>query len=215
MTKAIRMPPCSTCGVTRRIKLPWRRCTWASNGAGSVIESMAAAIGRDDEKRAELTRGKRRVLVALEVALNRLCEPGIHSSERIGGEGEEREKSPLSFFSRAASSRSLPLSPRLQLAVLSCLSVVCERRNSGKAMADAPTSPHAVLEALQLSLASDPNALDHARLVLGQWARAPRFYAYLVDVFTSREGVQLEVRLQAALQFKNGVEKYWRKGALQ
>ncbi|TKA55315.1 hypothetical protein B0A53_02239 [Rhodotorula sp. CCFEE 5036] len=81
-------------------------------------------------------------------------------------------------------------------------------------MADAPTSPHAVLEALQLSLASDPNALDHARLVLGQWARAPRFYAYLVDVFTSREGVQLEVRLQAALQFKNGVEKYWRKGAL-
>lgn len=82
-------------------------------------------------------------------------------------------------------------------------------------MAEAPTSPHDVLQALQLSLASDPNALDHARLVLGQWARAPRFYTYLVDVFTSREGVQLEVRLQAALQFKNGVEKYWRKGALQ
>jgi hypothetical protein len=182
------------------------------------MAAAAAAIGRDDEKRAELTRGKRRVLVALEVALNRLCGLGIHSSERIGGRGEEnkpRFRSPLLFFFTRRQSVRLPLSPRLQLAVLSCLSVPSERRNSGKAMADAPTSPHAVLEALQLSLASDPNALDHARLVLGQWARAPRFYTYLVDVFTSREGVQLEVRLQAALQFKNGVEKYWRKGALQ
>ena len=94
MTKAIRIPPCSTCGVTRRIRLPWRRCTWASNGAGSVIESIvaaAAAVGRDDEKRADLTGGKRRVLVALEVALNRLCELSIHSSERIGGRGEENK----------------------------------------------------------------------------------------------------------------------------
>ncbi|GAA5866359.1 hypothetical protein JCM3774_006631 [Rhodotorula dairenensis] len=81
-------------------------------------------------------------------------------------------------------------------------------------MADAPTSPHDVLQALQLSLASDPAALDHSRQLLGQWARAPRFYTYLVDVFTSREGIQLQVRVQAALQFKNGVERYWRKGAL-
>lgn len=82
-------------------------------------------------------------------------------------------------------------------------------------MAEAPTSPHDVLQALQLSLASDPAALDHSRHLLGQWARESRFYTYLVDVFTTREGIQPEVRLQAALQFKNGVERYWRKGALQ
>ncbi|GAA5991993.1 hypothetical protein JCM10908_000686 [Rhodotorula pacifica] len=81
-------------------------------------------------------------------------------------------------------------------------------------MAEAPTSPHDVLQALQLSLSSDPAALDHARQLLGTWARAPSFYTYLVDVFSAREGIQLEVRLQAALQFKNGVEKFWRKGAL-
>lgn len=221
MTKAIRIPPCSTCGVTRRIKLPWRRCTWASNGAGSVNESIAAAaaaIGRDDEKRADLTRGKRRGLVAMEVALNRLCELSIHSSERIGGRGDENKPrveiaTPCFFHAPPVGpSSAFPAAPAGSL-------VVSERsqraQNSGKAMAEAPTSPHDVLEALQLSLASDPNALDHARLVLGQWARAPRFYTYLVDVFTSREGVQLDVRLQAALQFKNGVEKYWRKGALQ
>ncbi|BGP52842.1 hypothetical protein JCM8202v2_000399 [Rhodotorula sphaerocarpa] len=81
-------------------------------------------------------------------------------------------------------------------------------------MAQPPSSPHEVLEVLHLSLSPDPAALDHARQLLGHWAHAPSFYSYLVDVFTTREGIQLEVRLQAALQFKNGVERYWRKGAL-
>lgn len=82
-------------------------------------------------------------------------------------------------------------------------------------MAQPPSSPHEVLEVLHLSLSPDPAALDHACQLLGHWAHAPSFYSYLVDVFTTREGIQLEVRLQAALQFKNGVERYWRKGALQ
>lgn len=82
-------------------------------------------------------------------------------------------------------------------------------------MAQAPTSPHDVLNALNLSLSADPAHLDHARQLLGTWQHAPGFYTYLVDVFTTREGIQHEVRLQAALQFKNGVERYWRRGALQ
>ncbi|POY71320.1 hypothetical protein BMF94_5632 [Rhodotorula taiwanensis] len=81
-------------------------------------------------------------------------------------------------------------------------------------MAQAPTSPHDVLNALNLSLSADPAHLDHARQLLGTWQHAPGFYTYLVDVFTTREGIQHEVRLQAALQFKNGVERYWRRGAL-
>ncbi|BGP12651.1 hypothetical protein JCM10213v2_000568 [Rhodosporidiobolus nylandii] len=80
-------------------------------------------------------------------------------------------------------------------------------------MAQPPSSPTDVLNALALALAPDPAQRAHSLSLLSSWATLPGYYALLVGIFTARDGVQREVRLQAALQFKNGVDKYWRKGA--
>ncbi|GAA5972295.1 hypothetical protein JCM11641_002396 [Rhodosporidiobolus odoratus] len=80
-------------------------------------------------------------------------------------------------------------------------------------MAQPPSSPNDVLEALTYALSPDPSQRSHSLQLLQQWAILPGYYSLLVGIFTASEGVQWEIRLQAALQFKNGVDKYWRKGA--
>lgn len=80
-------------------------------------------------------------------------------------------------------------------------------------MAQPPSSPQDVLQALALALSPDPLQRSHSLSQLQQWAILPGYYSLLVGIFTATEGVQREIRLQAALQFKNGVDKYWRKGA--
>jgi hypothetical protein len=80
-------------------------------------------------------------------------------------------------------------------------------------MTVAPSSPQDVLQALALALSPDPQQRSHSLSQLQQWATLPGYYSLLVGIFTARGGVQQEIRLQAALQFKNGVDKYWRKGA--
>ncbi|GAA6036573.1 hypothetical protein JCM8097_001232 [Rhodosporidiobolus ruineniae] len=80
-------------------------------------------------------------------------------------------------------------------------------------MAQPPSSPQNVLQALSFALSPDPLQRDHSLQLLQGWATLPGYYSLLVGIFTAREGVQREIRLQAALQFKNGVDKYWRKGA--
>jgi hypothetical protein len=80
-------------------------------------------------------------------------------------------------------------------------------------MAQPPSSPQDVLQALSYALSPDPQQRTHSLSLLQQWALLPGYYSLLVGIFTAREGVQREIRLQAALQFKNGVDKYWRKGA--
>ncbi|GAA5857039.1 hypothetical protein JCM8547_007927 [Rhodosporidiobolus lusitaniae] len=76
-----------------------------------------------------------------------------------------------------------------------------------------PSSPQDVLQALSFALSPDPAHRDHSLALLQGWATLPGYYSLLVDIFTARESVEGQIRLQAALQFKNGVDKYWRKGA--
>lgn len=80
-------------------------------------------------------------------------------------------------------------------------------------MAQPPSSPDDVLQALALALSPDPSQRSHSLSLLQNWATLPGYYALLTGIFTARQGVPPELRLQAALQFKNGVDKYWRKGA--
>ncbi|GJN91530.1 hypothetical protein Rhopal_004553-T1 [Rhodotorula paludigena] len=80
-------------------------------------------------------------------------------------------------------------------------------------MAQPPDSPHAVYDALAHALSPDANLRQRSRHLLDQWATLPGYYAHLAAFVAAREGVPAEIRLQAALQFKNGVDRYWRKAA--
>ncbi|GAA5889895.1 hypothetical protein JCM5296_003642 [Sporobolomyces johnsonii] len=79
----------------------------------------------------------------------------------------------------------------------------------------APSSVNDVLHALSLALSPDPAERDHSLQLLQAWATLPGYYSSLIDLVGAKDpnAIQSEIRLQAALQFKNGVDKYWRKGA--
>lgn len=74
-----------------------------------------------------------------------------------------------------------------------------------------------VLHALRLAL--DPNAeLRHeSSSFLQQASMSPLYYSSLVRIFSAHDldlgPAGRDVRLQALVQFKNGVDKYWRRGA--
>ncbi|KAJ8297055.1 Importin-11 [Rhodotorula toruloides] len=80
-------------------------------------------------------------------------------------------------------------------------------------MANPPQSSDEVFQALAHALSPDQTHRQHSLDLLQRWATMPGYYSFLVGVFTQREGVPREIRLQAAVQFKNGLDKYWRRGA--
>ncbi|BGP21505.1 hypothetical protein JCM10295v2_000380 [Rhodotorula toruloides] len=80
-------------------------------------------------------------------------------------------------------------------------------------MANPPQSSDEVFQALAHALSPDPTHRQRSLDLLQRWATMPGYYPFLVGVFTQREGLPREIRLQAAVQFKNGLDKYWRKGA--
>ncbi|GAA5826975.1 hypothetical protein JCM11251_002187 [Rhodosporidiobolus azoricus] len=82
-------------------------------------------------------------------------------------------------------------------------------------MAHAPSSSEDVLQALASALSPDLQQRQHSGQLLQGWATLPGYYSLLVQIFTAREGVETDVRLQAAVQFKNGIEKYWRRTAVK
>ncbi|BGP36629.1 hypothetical protein JCM10449v2_000530 [Rhodotorula kratochvilovae] len=81
-------------------------------------------------------------------------------------------------------------------------------------MAAPPSSPNDVLQALAHALAPDPALRTAAGDQLAAWATLPGYYGYLVQAVEARAAVPPEIRQQAAIQLKNGVDRYWRKGAL-
>ncbi|GAA6047821.1 hypothetical protein JCM3770_004659 [Rhodotorula araucariae] len=80
--------------------------------------------------------------------------------------------------------------------------------------APASSPPGDVLQALANALAPDPALRSAAGTQLEAWAHAPGYYAHLVQTVQARTLVPPEIRQQAAIQLKNGVDRYWRKGAL-
>lgn len=63
-----------------------------------------------------------------------------------------------------------------------------------------------------LTNASHPTAqsLKVATQQIGNWEKTPGYYALLQDVYTD-VALSQEVRFQAIIQLKNGIDKYWRK----
>lgn len=79
----------------------------------------------------------------------------------------------------------------------------------------AGTSPQMmVYQALQLASSQDTVKLKQAEVKLAEWETEPGFYTTLHGVFTD-PNADVNVRWMAAVYFKNGVDKYWRKNAKQ
>ncbi|GAA5831223.1 hypothetical protein JCM3766R1_002972 [Sporobolomyces carnicolor] len=80
-----------------------------------------------------------------------------------------------------------------------------------------PSSPSEVISALSLALSPSPLSRAESLAALQAWATLPGYYSYLTKIMTERgrpaAGIDDQVRLQALLQFKNGVDKYWRRSA--
>ncbi|GAA5932542.1 hypothetical protein JCM3775_005950 [Rhodotorula graminis] len=81
-------------------------------------------------------------------------------------------------------------------------------------MAAPPSSPTAVLEALAHALSPDTNLRKAAGDQLASWAILPGYYHHLVQAVEARHHVPPDIRQQAAIQLKNGVDRYWRRGAV-
>ncbi|GAA6025975.1 hypothetical protein JCM11491_006406 [Sporobolomyces phaffii] len=78
-----------------------------------------------------------------------------------------------------------------------------------------PSHPGQVISALSLALSPSPTARAESLGALQAWSILPGYYSYLVNIFAdaAQREVDDQVRLQALLQFKNGVDKYWRRTA--
>ncbi|KAM0793458.1 hypothetical protein ACM66B_000901 [Microbotryomycetes sp. NB124-2] len=74
-----------------------------------------------------------------------------------------------------------------------------------------------VLHALASALSPDQAEREASLHHLQQWSIVPGYYSSLVQIFSDKQlelgPTHAQIRLQAALQFKNGVDKYWRKSA--
>lgn len=69
-----------------------------------------------------------------------------------------------------------------------------------------------VYQALDLACSQDATQIKQAEAKLAEWEVEPGFYTMLQGLF-SDYSVDMRVRWLAAVYFKNGVNKYWRKNA--
>lgn len=70
-----------------------------------------------------------------------------------------------------------------------------------------------LVEALSASLSSELAVRGSAEASLKQWEVSTGFYLSLLQLVSMRDQLEVSVRIQAALYFKNGLDKYWRKTA--
>lgn len=76
-----------------------------------------------------------------------------------------------------------------------------------------PLTENLLVHALRSASSSDPQQIQTGTKQLQQWEREPGYYRYLQSAFLDRR-LPLELRYLAIIQLKNGVDKYWRKTAL-
>lgn len=69
-----------------------------------------------------------------------------------------------------------------------------------------------VIKALQGALSSDNQQLISSKLQLEKWAVQEGYYVKLESVFSNRR-LPSDLRLQAIIQIKNGVDRQWRRTA--
>ncbi|KIY02866.1 uncharacterized protein Z520_01331 [Fonsecaea multimorphosa CBS 102226] len=73
-----------------------------------------------------------------------------------------------------------------------------------------PLTRSAVISTLKSASHPTPQSLKVATQQIGNWEKSPGYYALLQDVYADFSLSQ-EVRFQAIIQLKNGIDKHWRK----
>jgi len=76
-----------------------------------------------------------------------------------------------------------------------------------------PLTENLLVHALRSASSSDPHQIQTGTKQLQQWEKEPGYYRHLQSAFLDRR-LPLELRHLAIIQLKNGVDKYWRKTAL-
>jgi hypothetical protein len=76
-----------------------------------------------------------------------------------------------------------------------------------------PLSETLVLQSLQNYLSGRREALITAQTQLATWQTQPGYHAILQRLLADKQHVDQPVRLAAIIQLKNGVDRYWRRGA--
>merc|ERR1719309_1911232 len=79
-------------------------------------------------------------------------------------------------------------------------------------MASPVSGGEVVLGALGSAASQNPAMIKQAEEQLKGWETQPGFYTTLLNVFCDH-GIDVNIRWQAVLYFKNGVDRYWRKNA--
>ena len=69
-----------------------------------------------------------------------------------------------------------------------------------------------VVGCLREASSQNPVNIKQAEEQLKQWESEPGFYSILLNVFSDLS-LDVNIRWQAVLYFKNGVDRYWRKNA--
>ena len=69
-----------------------------------------------------------------------------------------------------------------------------------------------VVGCLKEASSQNPGSIKQAEEQLKQWETEPGFYTILLNVFSDLS-IDVNIRWQAVLYFKNGVDRYWRKNA--
>ncbi|KIW61288.1 hypothetical protein PV05_01427 [Exophiala xenobiotica] len=75
-----------------------------------------------------------------------------------------------------------------------------------------PLSRQLVISTLVSASQPTAQALKVATQQLGNWEKTPGYYVLLQDIYADLS-LNQEVRFQAVIQLKNGIDKYWRKTA--
>jgi hypothetical protein len=67
--------------------------------------------------------------------------------------------------------------------------------------------------ALAASLSPNTSLREPAAAQLASWERVPEYWPALLSVVAARNQLDVGVRQAAAVQYKNGCERFWRKSA--
>ncbi|EME83472.1 uncharacterized protein MYCFIDRAFT_203653 [Pseudocercospora fijiensis CIRAD86] len=76
-----------------------------------------------------------------------------------------------------------------------------------------PLTEAQIVHTLQSAASSDPIQIQSGTKQLVQWEKTPLFYRHLQSAYLASH-LPVEVRYLAIIQLKNGIDKYWRKTAL-
>ncbi|RMY50678.1 hypothetical protein D0863_14812 [Hortaea werneckii] len=76
-----------------------------------------------------------------------------------------------------------------------------------------PLSESSLVHTLQSASSSNPAQIHTGTKQLQQWEKTPSFYVHLQSAYLDSR-LPLELRYLAIIQLKNGIDKYWRKTAL-